>query len=160
MIVVQQVAPQVQSLPIWIEYVRALGTPIAALIGAGIASVIAHRQMLTARNKLKLDLFEKRVEVYEAASDYISLAGQTNEMEEARGEEIIRLLNTASWLLDEKVQSYLQKLSTEVRNQRQKIRTARTSDEKIALVSENKDFRKKHREELREAFAPFLKLQH
>jgi hypothetical protein len=75
MAIVEQVVPQVQSLPIWIEYVKALGTPLAALVAAFIGGFIAYRQMQTAKNKLKLDLFDKRVAVYKAAVDLINSIG-------------------------------------------------------------------------------------
>lgn len=160
MAIAQQVLPQVESLPIWIEYMRALGTPIAALVAAIIGGFIAYRQMQTAKNKLKLDLFDKRVKVYEAAVDLVKSVGTLNEMEETRSEEIITSLNSASWLLDDKVDAHLVQLAREIDKQRRKVRSARSGNEKIALISENKNFRDKHRAELMVAFEPFLKLQH
>jgi ABC-type multidrug transport system fused ATPase/permease subunit len=158
--IVQQILPQVQSLPIWIEYVKALGTPIAALVAAFIGGFIAYRQMQTAKNKLKLDLFDKRVKVYEAAVDLIKSVGSLDEMEENRSEEIVTSLNSASWLLDDKVDAHLVQLEREINKQRRKVRSALSGNEKIALVSENRNFRDKHRAELMVAFKPFLKLQH
>jgi hypothetical protein len=81
-------------------------------------------------------------------------------MEEARSEEIVTSLNSASWLLDDKVDAYLVQLELKVDKQRRKVRSARSGNEKIALISENKRFRDNHREELMIAFEPFLKLQH
>ncbi len=56
-----------EQLPIWTEYVRVLGTPVVALLAASIAGFIANRQWKTARNKLKLDLFDKRIAIYKLA---------------------------------------------------------------------------------------------
>lgn len=44
----------------WTAYVSAFGLPIVA----AVAAAIAFYQWKTARNKLKLDLFEKRIAVY------------------------------------------------------------------------------------------------
>lgn len=58
---------QVTTLPLWAEYIKALGTPVVALIAACIAGFIAYRQWVTARNKLKLDFFDRRMEIYRLA---------------------------------------------------------------------------------------------
>lgn len=152
--------PRLMQLPEWVEYVKALGTPIAALIGACIAGFIAYQQMRTARNKLKLDLFEKRIHVYNAAVELVAKIGDMGKIDEARGEEIIAALNSASWLLDDEVDAYLKNLKLEIRKQRDKIRTTVKAEGRIVLVSENVDFRKKHRDELKRVFEPFLKLEH
>ena len=57
--------------PHWTAYVQALGTPIVAIIAGGIASAIAYRQWQTAKAKVALDLFDKRLEAYEAVSDAV-----------------------------------------------------------------------------------------
>ncbi len=63
-------------------FVQPCLAPGAALIGAGAAAFIAWRfgsiqariaeqQARTARNKLRLDLFERRLKVYQAVADYL-----------------------------------------------------------------------------------------
>ena len=49
----------------WTEYISPIGIPIIA----AIAAWIAFRQFQIARNKLKLDLFDKRMEVYTAVRE-------------------------------------------------------------------------------------------
>lgn len=56
-------------LPAWVQVLSALATPAIAL-GAG---AIAFGQWRTARTKLVLDLFEKRVAVYSAVNEAIRL---------------------------------------------------------------------------------------
>jgi hypothetical protein len=157
---VQQVIPQVHSLPIWLEYVRVLGTPVAAIFGAAIAGLIAYRQMLTARNKLKLELFDKRISVYTAAVDLLSTINNLDQISVERFDEIIVSLNGAVWLLDRNADTYLQDLRLEVRELRDKSRLAVKGDEKILAMRENKDFRERHSKKLREVFEPFLQLGH
>jgi hypothetical protein len=48
------------QLPISLQYIQALGPSLVALAEA----VIAYRQWATARDKLRLDLFEKRFSIY------------------------------------------------------------------------------------------------
>ncbi|WP_156383810.1 hypothetical protein [Methylobacterium sp. Leaf456] len=51
--------------PHWTAYVQAIGTPFVALVAGGIASLIAYRQWQTAKEKVVLDLFKQRLEVYD-----------------------------------------------------------------------------------------------
>jgi len=53
--------------PYWTAYVSALGPPLIA----AIVAVIAYRQWRTANNRLKFDLFEKRLQVYQRLYDLI-----------------------------------------------------------------------------------------
>jgi len=59
------------QLPTCVLYVQALGPTIIALAASGIAGYIAFRQWLTARNRLKLDLFDKRFAIYQAMRDFL-----------------------------------------------------------------------------------------
>jgi Tfp pilus assembly protein PilN len=61
-----------------VEFWRTAGTIAVALIAGIITGVIqyrqwqtAHRQSRTAQNKLKLDLFDKRMEVYTKISEIV-----------------------------------------------------------------------------------------
>lgn len=62
-----------EELPFWLRVLQALG-PIANALAtvaiAGVASLIAWRQWAVANDKLVLDLFDKRFEVYRAASKF------------------------------------------------------------------------------------------
>lgn len=57
--------------PHWTVYVQALATPVIALIAGGIASLIAYRQWQTAKSKVVLDLFDKRLEAYNHVCDAV-----------------------------------------------------------------------------------------
>lgn len=56
------------SLPLWISVLQGLLTPTIALLGA----YIGWQQWRTNRNKLKLDLFERRYTMYDAAVQLIN----------------------------------------------------------------------------------------
>jgi hypothetical protein len=61
-----------QLRPHWVEIVSRPSTPIVATVAATIAGLIGYRQWRTAQNKLKLDLFERRLAVHTAAMRFLS----------------------------------------------------------------------------------------
>lgn len=54
------------ELPVWLQYVQALGPTTVAVVAACIAGAIQWRMWKTANHKLKLDLFEKRYDAFDA----------------------------------------------------------------------------------------------
>jgi hypothetical protein len=87
----------------WIDILQALLTPTIALVAIGIAVA----QWWTARNKLKLDLFDSRWAVYGATRDLITemfVGGTVSPETEAI---FLRESRGARWLFDERVDSYL-----------------------------------------------------
>ena len=64
---------QCPCVPAWLTVLSALLTPTIALAVA----FIALRQWMTARNKLKYDLFQQRYKFYENATKFISCIGAT-----------------------------------------------------------------------------------
>ncbi|WP_426227403.1 hypothetical protein [Pararhizobium sp. DWP3-4] len=59
------------DVPAWIQAMQALATPAIALA----AGVIAYRQWRTAHEKVVLDLFEKRFEVFMSVREIVSKGG-------------------------------------------------------------------------------------
>lgn len=98
------------QLPLWAEYVKALGAPIVALIAACIAGGIAYRQWKTARNKLKLDLFEKRLQIYNAAAVVVELINNPYAPDRDYLDESTGKFSGARWLFGRKVELYLNSL--------------------------------------------------
>lgn len=91
--------------PHWTTYLSALLTPTLAVLG----SLIAYRQWRLAQNKLKLDLFERRFSVYEAARN---LLGSIITSGKAKDEEIFKFMvatREAKWVLNAQVAEYLDK---------------------------------------------------
>ena len=87
----------------WTAYVTALTIPILA----GIGAFIAYRQWRTAQNKLKLDLFEKRVLVYEAVRDTLGHIAAHGSISQDQQIKYLSGIQTAKWLFDKKVHDYL-----------------------------------------------------
>ena len=91
--------------PHWTAYLTALLTPTVAVLGA----LIGYRQWRLAQNKLKLDLFDRRFKVYEAARDLLASIMTSGK---AKDDEVFKFLvatREAKWLLDIDVANYLDK---------------------------------------------------
>ncbi|MBI2713359.1 MAG: hypothetical protein HYX37_02750 [Rhizobiales bacterium] len=54
------------QLPYWVQILQALGPTFVTLVVGAIAALLTYWQFKTARDKLRLDLFEKRFKVYSA----------------------------------------------------------------------------------------------
>lgn len=111
MTAVQHVTTQI-PLPVWIEYTKALGAPIVAVLAALIAGVISSQQLRTTRNKLKLDLFEKRFGVYEAGTEIIREIITPSTGYGKRLTELTNAVSGARWLLNAAIIKHLDELLT------------------------------------------------
>lgn len=114
------------QLPVWIEYAKALGTPIAALIAAATGAYITHkfgaiqagiakRQADTAefnaniaRNKLKLDLLDRRAAVHKTLVQAISTVSTMDKFDQKDEYAYLTGTNGAAWLFDEAVTHYIE----------------------------------------------------
>jgi hypothetical protein len=54
------------NLPLWVQYICALGPSFAAIVAASLVAYFAWRNWQVAKGKLKSDLFDKRFRLYEA----------------------------------------------------------------------------------------------
>jgi hypothetical protein len=155
------------QLPLWIEYVKALGAPIVALIAACIAGGIAYQQWRTAKNKLKLDLFDRRMKVYEACSELLRLINMPIRSEYAVVMELIYTINGHHWLFGPKVTAYIDALMTRSNEiyRKQKLEAEGLDDDqklKLALgyYERTKEEYLRDADALNAVFAPYMKLKH
>jgi hypothetical protein len=155
------------QLPLWVEYVKALGAPIVALVAALIAGGIAYQQWRTARNKLKLDLFEKRLQVYNACVAILCELHMPGPADSKRLYELREEVASVAWLFDEKIRQYVQALWTRAFSAvtRDKVDfAALDNDQKIRLIGNHvKTIGSEYIAQIKElddVFAPYLKLNH
>nr|WP_180166513.1 hypothetical protein [Stenotrophomonas sp. SbOxS2]NYT99357.1 hypothetical protein [Stenotrophomonas sp. SbOxS2] len=87
----------------WTAYVTALTVPVLALVGA----TIAYRQWRTAQNKLKLDLFDKRMHVYQAVRDALGYIGSHGAIGSEQQIAYLSGIQAAKWLFGPEVDMYL-----------------------------------------------------
>ena len=149
--------------PHWITYLAALLTPIVAVLG----SVIAYWQWRLARNKLKLDLFDRRLRVYEAA---LTLLASIMTSGKARDEEVRNFLvatREAKWLLNDSIAEYLEKQlyhnAINLQTLDAELEGVSAGAERSKTIYAQADIKKwlmQQYEVLDETFAPFLQLSH
>lgn len=107
--------PQAPSTePHWTVYWSTFATPLVALVAAAIAASIAYRQwktaaaaVATAKNKLKLDLFERRFNVFQATSRLIVRMTQDTVHDDKAISTLLGETAGAEFLFDETVHGYL-----------------------------------------------------
>jgi hypothetical protein len=98
------------TLPIWVEYIRALGTPIAAVIFGGVAAWISYRQWEISHYRYRFDLFDRRYKVYLAVQDTFSELMRNDAIS---GEILSKLsvaANEAKFLFGDDVDLYMSKV--------------------------------------------------
>ena len=87
----------------WTSYLTALLTPFVAVAGA----YIAWRQSAIARNKLKLDLFDRRFKVYDEARALLAMVLTTGRVSEEGLYKFGAGTREARWLFDKSIDDYL-----------------------------------------------------
>ena len=94
------------ELPFWVQYLQAFSLPVLAVVAAWIA----YRQYRTAHDKLRLELFDRRLQVFIDTSKFIGNVRQASipELEDLR--TLFRALDGAAFLFDEEIRTYLSKL--------------------------------------------------
>jgi hypothetical protein len=91
--------------PSWVAISSALLTPLIAVIVA----IIAYRQWKTAQNRLKLDLFEKRLAIHNAARGLIATVTSYGKIENKDIFEFLSGIQQARWLLNNDIVQYFEK---------------------------------------------------
>ncbi len=91
--------------PHWTTILSALLVPTVA----GFAALIGYRQWKTAHTKLKLDLFDRRYPIYEAARSFISSICVSGKADEVEVRKFLMATRDAKWLLSNEVVTYFTK---------------------------------------------------
>ncbi|MDR0215913.1 MAG: hypothetical protein LBJ15_18220 [Comamonas sp.] len=115
------------ALPMWLEVLKAVAPLIAALLAAGVGAWVAHKfgtiqagiarqqaetaraAAATAKNKLKLDLFDRRLAIYEASIQTLASTILRDEKAEEADWAFRKKLEVAQWLFDKSVFDFLHK---------------------------------------------------
>lgn len=151
------------SEPHWTTYLSALLTPTVAVLG----SFIAYRQWCTAQNKLKLDLFERRIEIYDTARSFLGGAIGASKVKETLVADFLVDISSARWLLSEEIYEYFEKeLSEKVQEviffdiEIESLPDGEERTQKVIARAELKRWLLKQRDVLDEKFSPFLQMNH
>ena len=95
--------------PHWTAYLTAIATPIIAVTAAVIAGVFAYRNWRTAQNKLKLDLFDRRMVAYEKIKSFYGAAYQGEWDAEGSNtyEKFLYVRREASWIFSDEITKWI-----------------------------------------------------
>jgi hypothetical protein len=91
------------QLPVWLQYVQAFATIVIALL----ALVIAFGQWRTAHQRVVLDLFERRMEVYDAITRVTNEILQRGDTPQEMIDEFARATARVDLLFKPEVKTYL-----------------------------------------------------
>jgi hypothetical protein len=149
--------------PHWTQVLAALLTPTIAVFG----SFIAYRQWRTAQKKLKLDLFEKRFAVYDAARTFIASVMTSGKAKDEEMYEFLSGTREAKWLLNDDIATYFDeqiwKKAVELQTLDLVLEGVPVGDERTRNVQQQGEIKKwliSQYKVLDEKFSPFLKLEH
>ena len=150
--------------PHWTTWVSALLTPTVAIFGG----YIALQQWRTARNKLKFDLFDRRMKVYEAVNTLLVLILREGKVTDEVLYTYAARTQQSQWLFGPEIQTYLDKQvwhrALEVRRLTTELDGMPVGDERSAKVKERGEIKKQllalPKASLIAKFVPYLRLYH
>lgn len=137
--------------------------PLLAVIG----SLIAYRQWKTAQNKLKLDLFDRRLEIYKITRQTLSEVMTSGRANWDRTVAFLQATASARWLLDDSISSYLDeeiyKRLVDLETLHSELEGVGVGPERSANVQRQSEIKRQLMSQLAEVdrrFHPYLKLGH
>ena len=116
--------------------------PIATLIVGLVAAFIAYQQYSIAHTKLKLDLFDRRYRIYEAARKFLALILQRATFDDKDLFEYYAGISDAKFLFPKEVTDYLKLISTravQMRTYARKYEHLPVGNERSALVDKESE---------------------
>jgi len=153
--------------PAWLTFISALGAPIIALIVGGFGVAIARRQWLTAQNRLKLDLFDRRLSVYEQTRELLVRRMALAQVDAKEINEFAIKVRIAKWLFNPTMAEYLQEIAkktAEINFIQSELEEGLTESRRKELVSKQRERKEWLDEQLYKVidgkFAEFLHLKH
>jgi hypothetical protein len=149
--------------PHWTAYLSALLAPTVAILG----SLIAYRQWRIAQSKLKLDLFDRRFRVFEAARNLIAFVVARGKTDDEQIGIFVGATREARWLFDAGIADYL---NVELHNSAVELETLFLlvqdpimENERVANILKKAELKKWFYAQyavLEDKFAPYLQLRH
>jgi hypothetical protein len=150
--------------PAWVGFVSALGTPIVALIVA----LITGGQWWTARNRLKRDLFARRLRVYEQTRDFLARHMALGQLEDKEITEFAIRTRVSKWLFNPAIAAYLEneiaKAAMDVNSLQSEYDALTSEDDRKENIDRQRQLKewldKQIYHVIDRKFSPFLKLKH
>lgn len=151
------------------ELIKGIPTMTAALIVGIIASFIAYRQWRTAHAKLKLDLFEKRYQLFLDVWNFLSRPALANQLsgydQVVYLHELKKKIPIANFLFGNEIEQYM-KNAVENLKKLEEIKIA-NSTKNISSIEDNENhetlinwFHNQAKDGVKNLFDPFLSFKH
>jgi hypothetical protein len=147
----------------WTQVLSALLTPTIAVLVA----IIAYRQWRTAQNRLKLDLFDRRFAVYDAARNLLSSVMTSGKAKDDEMEKFLAHTREAKWFLNDEIAEYFDKefwgRAVDLQTLDTELQALPVGDGRATNVKRQSEIKKWFRDQykvLDEKFTPFLKVKH
>jgi hypothetical protein len=103
---------EVAVLPYWVQIVQAIGPTAIAVAALIITAYFAYRQWATARDKLRLDLFEKRYAYFIALRDFMIFVIQHSRPDQQSVYEFNRKMVGAEFVFSGELSAYIESVIT------------------------------------------------
>jgi hypothetical protein len=153
------------QLPLWVQYLQALGAPLLAVVIAAVGALLAWQQVKLARVRLQHDLYDRRFAVFEAARKLLAdVLAQSNATDEQIRSYVIGTAE-ARFLVNDDISKYLNEIRTRVSRLRAINATMSplpVGDQRTALAQEEERIFAWMMEQvdvLVDKFRPFLTLE-
>lgn len=136
-------------------------TPVIAIVGI----FIAYRQWRTAQNKLRLDLFERRLEVYEAIEEFASKSQWARGRRDELDAVFFDAMKKARWLFGAEILWFCRKrifrCADDLNEMWVAYDKARPEEQKVLMgqIIEKKKELYRLRRELLHVFSPYMSLK-
>jgi hypothetical protein len=140
---------------------------IAPSVIAFIAVIIASQQWFTNRNQLKNQLFDRRIEIYQSITRFISeiLVGDSVHEEEERT-RFLRATKDAYFLFDEDIKTFVEEIrlkTNELRSYSRELRGNITEEDRKVNIQKQRELHywlENTLKTIEPRFVKYLKLQH
>lgn len=97
-------------MPLQIEHYMPCGTLLISMSGLAATLYIAYRQYRSVRDEQKLKLYDRRLQVYQHACDYVSEIVANGDVGHIRSLEMLRATRECVFLFNEEIPTYLWEL--------------------------------------------------
>jgi hypothetical protein len=102
----------IADYPSTLALLKIVGPPFVALVVAFVASIIQYNQWRTARDKVRLDLFEQRLDIYNELFIYVNEKLLRSDITQDEFRALEKAMNAAQFLFPKNVCSYLNDLKS------------------------------------------------
>jgi len=104
------------QLPYWVQTVQALGPSLVAVVVGFVAGYVAYRQFRASRDKLRLDLFEKRYAVYQEVRKVLATTLQEGTVTYDDVTSFYRKVHGSEFLFGSEVEAFIERVREKLNN--------------------------------------------